>query len=92
MSEPIKYEDIKVEGSTYLISLVKLIGKPIKDIQGYFTKEFGDVTFKVTDLVFEDGSEMGFEGEHDLPYLVSYASGQTNFDYETLERLYEEGN
>lgn len=88
----INLKDVLADGSTYEISLVKLTGKKIKDVKGYLTSEFGGVTFKVTELVFEDGSTMGFEGEHDLPYLVDYPKqAQPNFDEETLERLYKEG-
>lgn len=86
----IHHEDIKASG--YKISLSKLIGKQIADIHGYLTREFGQVNFKVTHIVFTDGSEMGVEGEHDFPYVVDYGphNPQPNFDEDTLERLYHE--
>lgn len=37
---------------------------------GCLTKEFDDPVFKMCDVIFEDGTELGCEGEHDLPYLV----------------------
>jgi hypothetical protein len=84
-----KIHDINIEGSDYLISLHKLIGKPIKDIQGYLTSEFGDVTFKMSKVEFADGTFLGCEGEHDLPYLVGFDE-QPNFDDETLQELYDQ--
>lgn len=84
----ITYNDIKVGG--FEISLSKLVGKQVKDIRGYLSKEFGDVVFKMTSIVLEDDTKMGCEGEHEFPYLVQYnASKQPNFDDATLERLYE---
>lgn len=85
----IKHTDIKI--SSFEISLVKLIGQGVKDIKGYLTMEFGDVTFKMTSIVLNNDTEMGCEGEHDLPYLVSFPNAiPDNFDQETLERLYDE--
>lgn len=84
--------DVKV--SDYEIGLTKLIGKPIKEIKGYLSQQFGpDATFKITGIVFEDDTEMDVEGEHDFPYLTEYRSQpQPNFDQDTLNRLYEEEN
>jgi hypothetical protein len=88
-----KYKDIIADTSNFETSLTKLLGKNIVDIKGYFTSEFGDSTFKATALVLEDGTEMGFEGEHDLPYIVEYLKyPQDNFDGETLLRLLDEQN
>lgn len=88
----IKAEDVKTDD--FGISLSKLVGKNIKDIVCHLSKEFGeDITVVVFRLVFEDGSIMGFEGEHDLPYLTEYRTQkQPNFDDETLSALYIEIN
>jgi hypothetical protein len=90
----IKLKDILAteDNGEWRISLSKLLGgKKIKDIRGILTSAFGDVTFQVTELVFEDGTDMEFEGEHDCPHLVDYASSrQPNFDDKTLQGLYEE--
>jgi hypothetical protein len=67
-----EYKDVMVEGSDFKLSLVKIAGKAIKDITGYVSTEFDTPTFKLCNVVFEDGSEMGCEGEHDMPYLVNY--------------------
>jgi len=86
-------KDIQVEDDTFLISLSKLIGKPIKDIHGHLSDEYGGVTFVLYSIVFEDGTSMSVEGEHDFPYLVQWRTQpQPNFDDETLERLLAEEN
>ena len=90
--ETITLADVRVEGSTYEMSLTKLIGKPIADVYVMVTKPFGiDPTLEMLRIVFEDGTSMHCEGEHDCPYLVEYrGETQPNFDDETLNRLYEE--
>lgn len=88
----IQLSDIRVEGSIYHISLAKLIGKPVVDIHGLLTNEFGDATFMLTSVQFADGTMLEVEGEHDLPYLVEGRHKQPNFDEETLNRLHEEDN
>jgi len=80
-------DDVRSDTNSYCISLVKLIGKKIVDIDGYVTSEFGEPSFKVSWLKLEDGTEMSFEGEHDLPYLVELGTKQPNFDIETLDSL-----
>lgn len=73
------------------ISLSGLVGKHIKDITGYLTKQSGEVVFKVCDIVLEDDTEIDVEGDYDFPYLSIYVSmPQPNMDSETLERLYDE--
>lgn len=54
----------------YELSLTRMLGKELADITGYISQEFGDRSFKVCRLVFTDGTCLGFEGEHDHPYLV----------------------
>lgn len=90
----ITVKDIKADNQPgdYLLSVKKLAGKEIKDIVGYLGYEFGAAAFKICQIVFEDGTELGVGGEHDFPYIESpYPdSSPPNFDEETLERLYEE--
>jgi hypothetical protein len=77
--------------NTWEISLSNLIGKEIKDITGYLSEEYGDITFVLNTVVFIDDTKLGIEGEHDFPFLVEYLKQpQPNFDDETLQRLYEE--
>lgn len=72
MPKPKIAQDYFVDGSDYLLSLSKLTGRKIKDVSGYITREFGDPTFKVNKIIFDDGYEQYVEGEHDLPYLVDF--------------------
>jgi hypothetical protein len=67
-----KYQYL-AEGSDFELSLVKLLkGKKIKDINGYLSKEFDDVSFKICDIILEDNTKIAVEGEHDFPYLSDY--------------------
>jgi hypothetical protein len=84
-----KLEDIKGDRD-YEISLVKLVGKDIKDVYGYLSDIGGGVTFKLTRIAFVDSTMLRVEGEHDFPYLVNHGEEQPNFDDETLGRLYNE--
>ncbi len=65
-------EKYLVKGSDYQLSYSKMVGKKIKDIEGYISTEYDEPTFKLCKIVFEDGSHQGVEGEHDFPYLVDY--------------------
>jgi hypothetical protein len=85
MKMAIKREDVTTDGR---ISLVKLTGKPIKDIVGRISNEWGSTFFQVFKVVFEDGSILFMEGEHDCPYLPA-TNQQPNMDEETLESLRE---
>jgi hypothetical protein len=92
MSTKLKVEDLRPEGSDYEISLPKLLGKQVKDIKGYITKEFGDPVFQLTWIVFNDGTEVNCEGEHDLPYVVQVRDTNPNLDDEVLNDLYDQEN
>ena len=83
-------DSIKVPSSTYLLSLTTLVGKEIRDIQFFISTELDEHCIKVRRLIFDDGSEMVFEGEHDCPYLVNLDHDQPNTDSKTLECLFEE--
>jgi hypothetical protein len=55
----------------YELSLIDLLKTAtIKDVYGYASNEFGDPVFKMTRIIFSDGTQMDCEGEHDIPYLV----------------------
>ena len=58
----------------YTLSLVKLAGKKIVDIEGHIDTE-GDPVFGISKVVFDDGSYLWAEGEHDRPYLYDYTGG-----------------
>lgn len=71
----------------YLISIVRLTGQKIQDIYGYVSMEFGDPVFDVSRVVFENGKEVTFGGEHDIAYLESYDERGLNLDDATLRGL-----
>ena len=65
-------KDYLVKGSNYRLSYMKMTGKKVVDIEGYVFTGFGDPTFKLSEIVFDDGSRQNVEGEHDFPYLIDY--------------------
>lgn len=89
-----KLVDVRVDETKYAnISLSKLMGKRIADIEGSLRNEFGDVSFKLTKVVFEDGTDLHCEGEHDFPYLTGgYGDKAVELPTEVMEALYEEQN
>lgn len=82
--------EVQVKGEYFfLVSLSKLVGKPIKDIQGYISKEFGEPVFQVSRVILEDGTSIAFNGEHDIAYLEDY---NHVISQEQLQALYDEEN
>lgn len=76
-------KEVRLEGETYpRISLKKLCGSEIDDIEVRISQEFGDLTLKLCTVVLKNGEEFYVEGEHDHPYL---ANG--NISQEQLESL-----
>lgn len=63
------------EDSDYEISLVKLNGKQIKDIIGMvsYNSEYRAIDFVLTRIIFDDDTEVGMGGEHDKPFIETYA-------------------
>ena len=51
------------KGSDFYISLSKLHGKKVVDLEGYITREFGDLTFEIRRVVLEDGTKLYCGGE-----------------------------
>lgn len=89
-----KHEDALAECSDYEISLTKVLGKKVKDIRGYVTREFDSSVFCMTRVEFDDGTFLGCEGEHDLPYLVDWGRPDSpercnEYSEETLDEIYE---
>lgn len=79
--------DVLVDDSEYLISLTKLTGLQIKDVQGYISNEFGEPVFKLSRIILENGQEFYCEGEHDFPYLCASSENIPGFDDDTLNLL-----
>lgn len=78
--------EILADGEKYFISLSKLTGKSIKDIEVTLSKECGSIGIKLFRVRFTDGTSAFVEGEHDHPYLDSLC-GVTEED---AKRIYEE--
>lgn len=79
------------EGSDYFFSLSKFVGQKIVDITGYPACPFGESTpvFKIYSIVFEDGTRVFVEGEHDTPYIPADETLK-NMDEDTLQKFVEE--
>lgn len=65
-------------------SLPTILGKEIEDISGYVSAEYGEETlvFKISRIIFKDGTAFYVEGEHDMPYIPAKNN-------ETWEEHYE---
>jgi hypothetical protein len=86
-------KDVLADGSTYEISLKKLSGLEVVDVLGYISNEFGQPTFKLTNVVLSNGCRIGVEGEHDFPYLTPHYRDElvpAGLQEETLQALYDE--
>lgn len=92
-----KLADVKIDPTDKYgsLDLCKLVGKKILRIEGYPTSEYGkdSMVFFLRKIVFEDGTSVDVEGEHDLPYLASnWRNPLPGLDNEQLLALYEEEN
>lgn len=86
-----KLSDVRPEGSSYGISLTKLAGVPIADVIGYISNEFGEPVFKVTKILFEDGTTTHVDGEHDIAYLSAFGeNAPPSLVDETISDLYRQ--
>lgn len=87
----ISVRDFLCEGSDWELSLNKLVSKKIVDVTGYASCPFDECTpvFKIYQIIFEDGTNISVEGEHDVPYLPADESLR-NMDEKTLKKLSEE--
>lgn len=85
--------DLIVGKGDFMMSLSKLTGKKVVDVTFYIVRQYGSWMMKVCDVVFEDGSTMGVEGEHDFPYLTEYTTyPMPNTDEESLREIYEQSD
>jgi hypothetical protein len=76
--------------SDYECSLSKFVGKKVVDLVGYPSAPFGgDPVFKINKVVFDDGSTIWTEGEHDVAYIPA-TDKLKNMDEETLQRFIDE--
>lgn len=73
----------------WLFSLNKLVGKKIVDIDGYPSDPFGGTPlFSMFRVVFEDGTSIHVEGEHDVAYIPANDKLK-NMDEDTLQEFIE---
>jgi len=70
MNKNPKIEDCRFEDTTYL-SLSKVYGNKIKDLVGFISQPFDEGTyiFKISKVVFEDGTHQWLDGEHDHAFI-----------------------
>lgn len=57
--------------NSHHLSLASIMGKKIVDLHGYVHRGFGVPVFKVSKVVFEDGSAEWLDGEHDIAFIPS---------------------
>lgn len=88
----IKLEDVSVQdGDWTQISLAKLTGRHIKDIQGYISKEYDEPVFNISRIVLGNGKHLWVGGEHDMAFIED-DDESLNLDEDTLEELYRQEN
>ncbi len=61
-------QDFKTSDHEY--GLTKILGKQILEVNGYISTEYAEPAFKMTSILFTDGTNVTCEGEHDCPYLA----------------------
>lgn len=54
----------------FFLSLGKIMGKQVADISVTVSREFHEASLVLFRVVFEDGTFLNCEGEHDFPYLT----------------------
>ena len=74
--------------ASFRVSLSLYVGLEIVDVEGYVVSAPAP-SFRLTKIVFADGSETDVEGEHDHPYVVG---GHPLLEYDVLEHLDGEVN
>ncbi len=60
----------KLKTSDFEYGLSKILEKQILEVNGYISTEYDEPTFKMTSILFTDGTKICCEGEHDCPYLA----------------------
>jgi hypothetical protein len=71
------------------VSLSLLMGKRIADICCRISNEFGDPVVQISKIVFEDGTWVHAEGEHDIAYIPQNTK-EEGLSHEQLLALDEE--
>jgi len=59
----------RVKGK-FNLSLSKIIGDEIVDVEGYVSCQFGWPVFRITRIIFASGFYCLVDGEHEIAYVV----------------------
>lgn len=74
-----KLADVQVAPDEYgsRIDLGKFVGKKVLRVEGRASSNFGKNTmvFQLSRIVFDDGTFVFIEGEHDCPYIPTGSHG-----------------
>lgn len=81
-----QYRSSKIDGSSWQHSLSAFVGKQVVDVRGYLSNVSSDPAFKLTAIVFDDGTVLDVGGEHDFPYIEDDLPG---LDIDMLGEIYE---
>lgn len=60
----------KIKTDDFAYGLSKILEKQIKEIHGYVSTEFGEPTFHMSSIEFEDGTLITCEGDREYAYLA----------------------
>jgi hypothetical protein len=71
----------------YEHGLTAVARRKVAEVAGYVSNEFGDPVFQLTRVIFDDGTSMDVEGEHDCPYIC----GDPDFQAHVYD-IWEEEN
>jgi hypothetical protein len=79
--------DVKFDPNSFFMSLNKLLDKRVVDIRCGISKEWGEPVVTCYSILFDDGTSVSLQGEHDIIYI-----DDTTCSEEQLDLLYEEEN
>jgi len=51
------------------VKLSDVVGKKVVDVVGHISNDFGEPTFQIFAVKFDDGTYESCGGEHDYPYV-----------------------
>jgi hypothetical protein len=73
LMEETRAKHLRPDSKYGLLSLASMKGKKVIDMEGYISLEFGlnAPVFNVSAVVFEDGTTIRLQGEHDIAYLCA---------------------
>lgn len=84
----VKLKDVLVDGETDLIDLGKLVGSPVKAVQGLVTEVGGTHVFELVIIAFEDGRTCVVNETSGYP--CAYSMNVPGLGEEALADLYRQ--